>query len=109
MAPMDAELIKQVLLNLILNAKEAMPGGGTLRLETRHEGRELVLRVCDQGPGIAAKNADSIFDPFYTTKEGGTGLGLAMSRQIAELHKGTLGLRPLAQGACLEMRLPDGS
>lgn len=109
LTPMDSELIKQVLLNLILNAKEAMPQGGAVTVETRHTGNELILHICDEGPGIAQQHIETIFDPFFTTKESGTGLGLAMSRQIAELHKGVLELKPQSNGTCLELRLPDGT
>ncbi len=106
--PLDAELIKQALLNLFLNAKEAMPSGGALLVETAHEDGEQVLWIQDEGPGIAQDKLDAVFDPFFTSKESGTGLGLSISRQIAEQHKGSLRALPREKGACLELRLPEG-
>lgn len=107
-APLDAELIKQALLNLFFNAKEAMPSGGTLAVETFRDGFDLVLRIADEGPGIPAGGLETVFDPFFTSKESGTGLGLSISRQIAEQHKGSLRALPREKGACLELRIPEG-
>lgn len=104
---LDSELLKQALLNLLFNAKEAMPAGGVLTVETQEKGRDLVLRVMDEGPGIPKDRLEAVFDPFFTSKESGTGLGLSISRQIAEQHKGTLCAMPRERGACLEMRLPE--
>jgi len=86
----DAELLTQVLLNLLINAMQAMPDGGdvVLRGELR-EGRALI-QVIDQGVGIGAQDRDRIFDPFFTTKEKGTGLGLSVAHQIVEQHGGIL-------------------
>lgn len=106
--PLDAELLKQALLNLFFNAKEAMPAGGSLLVETARDGRDLVLTIADEGTGIARDRLEAVFDPFFTSKETGTGLGLSISRQIAEQHKGTLRALPREKGACLELRLPDG-
>ncbi len=106
--PMDAEMIKQALLNLILNAQEAMPKGGTILVETEWSNGEALLRVSDEGDGIPPGNREAIFDPFYTTKESGTGLGLAVSRQIAERHQGKLRVIDSPKGACFELRLPGG-
>ncbi|HLP41427.1 MAG TPA: ATP-binding protein [Fibrobacteria bacterium] len=106
--PLDSELLKQALLNLFFNAKESMPKGGALLIETLHEGNELILRISDQGPGIPLDRLEAIFDPFFTSKENGTGLGLSISRQIAEQHGGTLRALPREHGACLELRLQGG-
>lgn len=100
----DAGRLTQVLLNLVRNAVEMSPAGGTITLTTRMEtsyyvaganGREqfLSLDVSDQGPGISAENLGRIFSPFFTTKDGGTGLGLAISQRIIAEHGGVLRVR----------------
>ena len=86
---MDFNQICQVLMNLIINAIEAMPGGGSLRIETsqHEEPPSLVLRISDTGGGILEEDKTRIFDPFFTRKPEGTGMGLSISRQILEKHK----------------------
>ncbi len=84
----NVDQLKQVILNLIVNARDAMPGGGTLTLRTTSGERGAVLRVEDTGIGIAPEMIEKIFDPFYTTKAEGTGLGLPLSYQIIEGHGG---------------------
>jgi signal transduction histidine kinase len=86
----DVAQLRQLLLNLIRNAKEAMPGGGALRVSTRGGERAVEIEVRDTGPGIAPERLQRIFDPFFTTKERGTGLGLAMAQEIAQEHGGQL-------------------
>ena len=88
--PMDAQQLRQALLNLLRNAAEAQPGGGAITVELSHDEEWLVLVVSDRGPGIDAATAESIFDPFISTKERGTGLGLAITRQIVEGHHGSI-------------------
>lgn len=105
--------IQQVLMNLVQNAVDAMEGMAdpALRLDLRYEGARAVLDICDTGPGIAAAEAQAIFDPFYTTKEvgKGTGLGLSISHKIVEEHGGTLELVERAgPGACFRLSLPRG-
>lgn len=80
----EAEMIKQCLINLIKNSVEAMPGGGRIDVSTGFEGHLAILRVADNGPGIAASEMEKIFSPFYSTKEQGYGLGLAMIKKIVE-------------------------
>lgn len=75
----DAEQIKQVLLNLVLNAVQAMPGGGAITLRSRQGSGSVLLEVADQGVGIPQENLERIFDPFFTTRAGGTGLGLSIA------------------------------
>ena len=84
--------LKQVFLNLIANARQAMPNGGTVTVDVRTEGGFAVATVCDDGPGIEADVLSRIFEPFFTTKRntGGTGLGLSVSIGIAEAHGGAL-------------------
>ena len=87
--------LKQVFLNLLINAIQAIDAGGAIRLRTRSEDGTAVVTVEDDGPGIASEHLDRIFDPFFTTKpEGeGTGLGLAISSEIVQRHQGTVEVR----------------
>jgi signal transduction histidine kinase len=90
-ALVDEGQLRQVLLNLVRNAREAMEGGGTLRLSTSAEEGAVHVRVEDTGHGIPEEARPHLFDPLFTTKRHGTGLGLALSRQILEAHGGALG------------------
>jgi signal transduction histidine kinase len=82
----NAPAIEQMLLNLLLNAGEAVPSGGTATVEIDSEPDHIKLTVRDDGPGIAPEHRDRITEPFFTTKEGGTGLGLPIARRIAHAH-----------------------
>ena len=86
----DPELLKQMLLNLIINAIQAMPDGGEVVVSASLQDARLLVRVQDRGSGISAENRDKIFDPFFTTKDGGTGLGLPVTHQIVQQHGGIL-------------------
>ncbi|PLX78949.1 MAG: sensor histidine kinase [Desulfuromonas sp.] len=86
----DAEKIKQALLNLLLNALQAMPDGGALRIEADSGEKELRVRISDSGCGIPAEAREKIFNPFYTTRAAGTGLGLAITHRIIQSHGGRL-------------------
>ena len=89
----DPELIEQVLINLLLNAFQALDGqeNAEIELEARLDGRgKIIIQVIDNGPGIEQENMEKIFIPFYSTKEGGSGIGLSLSRQIMRLHRGTI-------------------
>lgn len=88
--PHDADQVRQVLWNLLLNGVQAMGGRGRLRLSTAAESGRAVLRVDDSGPGIDPSMLERIFDPFFTTKKKGTGLGLAICRRIALAHGGAM-------------------
>lgn len=103
----DADLITQVLLDLIANALEASPrGGGNVRIDIVADG-DVVIAVSDGGPGVPADLRGKIFEPFYTTNANGTGLGLAVSRQVVTSHGGTLGVGDAdGGGARFEIRLP---
>jgi signal transduction histidine kinase len=107
--PLDPRRIRQVTLNLVLNAIEAMPGGGTLTARTRAADDAVVAELDDTGHGIAPDAADRLFDPFFTTKQGGSGLGLGVSRTVVEAHGGTLALEPLEQGTRVAFSLPRPS
>lgn len=84
----DPEKLKQVVLNLVVNALEAMPDGGTMRVRVATEGPQVVLVVADTGSGIDPAALSHVFDPFFTTKEAGTGLGLSIVRKIVDQHSG---------------------
>lgn len=88
--PLNTELLKQALLNLCLNAQQAMPNGGELILSTRRSGDSVALEVTDTGKGIAEADLARVFDPFYSTRKGGSGLGLPTCRRIVEAHGGTI-------------------
>ena len=89
----SANHLEQVILNLLTNAREAMPEGGRLRVATRRNGGSIEVEVTDTGKGIPAEHLSKVFDPFFTTKEKGTGLGLAISYGIVRDHQGTLTVR----------------
>ena len=97
--------IGQILSNLLLNAVDA---GGRAKLEASEVPEGWSVRVADNGPGVPSENTTKIFDPFFTTKPvgKGTGLGLAVSRQLARAHGGDLTLLPTDSGACFELLLP---
>jgi two-component system, NtrC family, sensor kinase len=103
----DVAQLRQLLLNLIRNAREAMPGGGSLRVSTRGGEGAVEVEVRDAGPGIAPERLQRIFDPFFTTKERGTGLGLAMAQEIAQEHGGQLTCESVpGQGTVFTLRVP---
>jgi two-component system sensor histidine kinase AtoS len=87
---LDESLLRQVLENLVRNAVEAMAGDGVVQIETEVIDRFLLIRVKDNGPGIAPEIQSKLFEPFFTTKPHGTGLGLATSQQIIFEHNGHL-------------------
>jgi signal transduction histidine kinase len=110
----DEGLLRTALLNLVLNAIQAQPGGGEVRLEARREGEMMILEISDSGEGIPEDKAEEIFQIFVTTKPGGTGLGLPIARRIAECHGGSLrviasGEREGKGGACMKMEIPLGN
>jgi len=103
----DSEQIKQVLLNLVLNAVQAMPCGGRIVLRSRQEKGFVLLDVTDEGVGIPEENLERIFDPFFTTRTGGTGLGLSIAYQIVNGHGGHLSaVNNPASGATFTVFLP---
>lgn len=99
--------LNQVIVNLLLNAEQALAGGGAVVIKTRTHGDSVEIEVCDNGPGIRQDALPHIFEPFFTTKGEGTGLGLAICSQIAAQHGGTLSARSDAgDGATFVLRLP---
>ncbi|SEL84544.1 PAS domain S-box-containing protein [Stigmatella aurantiaca] len=109
--PMDRRLIRQALINIFVNAIQAMPQGGVVRVNARrepHAGREsLRIDVTDQGMGIPAELLHRVFEPFFTTKAQGTGLGLAVVKRILEEHRGEIAVEGTqGQGTTFTLRLP---
>jgi len=86
----DIDKLEVVFVNLITNAIQAMNGSGTITISAREEHDNIVIEVEDSGPGIDDENLDKIFEPLFTTKEAGTGLGLASCKNIIERHRGTI-------------------
>jgi signal transduction histidine kinase len=104
----DRSQLKQLFLNVFLNAIQAMPDGGEMRVEAAaKEGGKAAVAVADTGQGIPAENLERVFDPFFTTKKGGTGLGLSICYNIAKSHGGDIEVlsRP-GRGTTLLVRLP---
>ena len=102
----DPDQLRQVFLNLLLNAIQAMPDGGEIVVAARRSGGNLIVDVIDEGSGIEG-DTERIFDPFFTTKENGTGLGLAVVRRIIEQHDGEIRAEPNeGGGATFSVTLP---
>ncbi|MCZ7544088.1 MAG: response regulator [Anaerolineae bacterium] len=102
-----ADQLRQVFLNLTLNAIEAMPEGGTLRVVSAEENGCVVVTFADTGVGIASENLSRLFEPFFSTKHEGTGLGLSVSYGIIEAHGGAIEVASeFGQGATFRVRLP---
>ncbi len=106
----DPEQIKQLLLNLILNAIQATPRNGIVTIRSRFAADRLWIEVCDAGLGIAVEDRERIFDPFFTTRKEGTGLGLAVASNIAAQHGGRLSCRPNAdRGSIFRLEMPSAT
>ncbi|MBI2891371.1 MAG: hypothetical protein HYY13_11380 [Nitrospirae bacterium] len=107
-AEADPRRLKQVLVNLFLNAADAMPGGGRLEVETKREGPHVLVNVSDTGEGIPSDRLDAVFQPFYTTKPGskGTGLGLAICKRLMEqMHGDIWATSTPGKGSTFHLRL----
>jgi signal transduction histidine kinase len=103
----DESRLQQALLNLLLNAVEAMGQGGELTVRTEAAAGHLKLSICDTGAGIAPENFGHIFDTFFTTKKHGTGLGLAITRRVVEEHHGVIEVRSeVGRGSTFCITLP---
>jgi two-component system sensor histidine kinase AtoS len=112
----DRGLLSQALLNLITNAKEAMPGGGRVEIKaqlspllTINGGihRAVEIKIADEGTGIPPENRERVFDPFFTTKSEGTGLGLAFTHKIISAHRGSIEISSLpGRGSEFKVFLP---
>ncbi|TWI40976.1 phospho-acceptor domain-containing protein [Pseudoduganella flava] len=105
----DRVQLQQVLINLLMNGMQAMaPHGGQLRLTVAPAGAGVRIAVTDQGPGIPTHEVGRLFEPFYSTKEDGMGMGLPICRSIVESHGGRIAALPGGSGATLEITLPAG-
>ena len=107
LVPLDVDLFKQALWNLIRNAQHAMPDGGDLILKTYRDGDHAVLDVVDTGVGMDPSVAAQVFDAFFSTRPSGSGLGLPTTRKIIEAHGGSIALQSEpGQGTMFTVRLP---
>jgi len=109
-AMVDSEQLTQVLINLFLNALDAMPDGGRIRVRTEpsDDQRTVSIEVADEGTGIDPTLVDRVFDPFVTTKERGLGLGLSIAYRIVAEHGGSFAVRNGKAGAVFRLTLPAG-
>ncbi len=104
---LDVDLFKQALLNLMLNAEQAMPGGGELTLQAATQGDQVCLNLIDTGQGMTPDVLARIFRPFYSTKVGGNGLGLPTVRKIVEAHGGRIDVQSeVGKGTKFTIHLP---
>jgi signal transduction histidine kinase len=107
MAKVDADLLKQALLNVVLNGAQAMTEGGRLKVRLAEDGRMALLSIHDEGGGIPDDVRDKIFDLYFTTKKDGSGIGLAMTYRIVELHNGSIEVESDAtHGTTFILRFP---
>ena len=104
----DAELLHRAISNLVLNAMDAMPQGGTLTLRTRYEKSKALIEVADTGPGMTSEERERIFTPYYTSRPQGTGLGLAIVQSVVSDHGGRIFVRSEpGRGTTFVIELPD--
>jgi len=104
---MDERYMKQAILNLVTNARAAMPDGGVFTIATNRLENEIQILICDTGIGINKENLTKIFDPYFTTKETGTGLGLTQVYKIIREHQGEISVDAApGEGAEFEIILP---
>jgi len=104
----SAENLKQVFINIILNACDVMPEGGNIRIALKYIEDKLTITFCDTGPGISDEIIPRIFEPFFSTKESekGTGLGLSVCYGIIKQHNGSITYKNRETGGCFEIQLP---
>ena len=104
---LDSEVFKQAILNLFLNAFQALPIGGEITIQVNIEQNHCVLRIIDTGHGMPPEVVSRVFKPYYTTKPGGSGLGLATTKKIIEAHGGSIGVESEPKrGTCFTISLP---
>jgi signal transduction histidine kinase len=106
-AKVDVDLLKQAVLNVVQNGAQAMPNGGGLRVVLFEDGRSAVIQVEDEGGGISDELRERIFDLYFTTKKDGSGIGLAMTYRILQLHHGSIDVQSeLGRGSVFQLRIP---
>jgi signal transduction histidine kinase len=106
-ANVDADLLKQAAINVIQNGAQAMPNGGKLRVTLQEDRKMAVLRIADEGSGIPPEILEKIFDLYFTTKSGGSGIGLAMTYRILQLHHGSVDVQStVGRGTEFSLRIP---
>lgn len=104
---LDRQAFRQVFVNLLVNARQAMPSGGELIVRTLAEGADVLVEVTDTGVGMSADVLARCFDAYFSTKKGGTGLGLPTARRIVEEHSGSIGVwSEPGKGTKFTVRLP---
>jgi signal transduction histidine kinase len=104
----DPELLHRTLSNLVLNAMDAMPNGGTLTLRTRRDDGKVAIEVCDTGSGLTRQECERIFTPYYTSKQHGTGLGLAIVQSVVSDHGGRISVQSEpGKGTTFVIELPS--
>jgi signal transduction histidine kinase len=107
--PLDAEKVEQAILNLVINALEAMPQGGRLTVTVGVADGELRVSVRDTGPGIPEEVRPNLFQPYFSTKSGGSGMGLALSEKLISQHGGHIGYRTGPDGTTFDVAIPLGA
>jgi two-component system nitrogen regulation sensor histidine kinase NtrY len=106
----DAELLHRAVSNLVLNAMDAMPQGGTMTLRTRPDNGKVMIEVADTGAGLTPEECEQIFTPYYTSKEHGTGLGLAIVQSVVSDHGGRIRVQSApGRGTTFVIELPGDS
>lgn len=106
----DPELLHRAISNLVLNAMDAMPNGGTLTLRSRDNGNVITIEISDTGTGLTREECERIFTPYYTSKQHGTGLGLAIAQSVVSDHGGTIAVQSEpGQGTTFTIALPRNS
>lgn len=106
-AKVDVDLLKQAVLNVVQNGAQAMPDGGKLEVVLTDDGKSAVIEVQDEGVGISEELREKIFDLYFTTKKGGSGIGLAMTYRILQLHHGSIDVQSeLGLGSVFQLRIP---
>ena len=106
-AKVDVDLLKQAVLNVIQNGAQAMPDGGRLDVMLLEEGKSAIIQIQDEGSGISEELREKIFDLYFTTKKGGSGIGLAMTYRILQLHHGSIDVQSeVGCGTVFQLRIP---